>query len=168
VSVVVGALVRIVSKGRRRDTPAEPKLPQGAEAALWSITEAVPDPRNHLAMVRDLSGEVRVTDIEQAMLVHAYENRMPDGTDKANPPTAAAERSLLPPPPPPNAISPHRLVLVEHAPVDGTEPAAEEAPDEVIVDVRNTSPRAMDPYYDLGEIAENAPLTDHLFTASSD
>ncbi len=25
-------------------------------------------------------------------------------------------------------------------------------------------PVAMDPYYDLGEIAENAPLTDHLFT----
>jgi hypothetical protein len=26
----------------------------------------------------------------------------------------------------------------------------------------------MDPYYDLGQIAENAPLTDHLFTSSPD
>ncbi len=168
-SVVVGTFVRIVSKGRRRDTSAEPKLPQGAEAALWSILEAVPDPRNHLAMVRDLSGEVRVTDIEQAMLVHAYENRLPDGTD-ATRPALAAKRSLLPPPPPPLpvATSPRRLTLVEHPLVDEAEPAAEEAAADAIVDVRDTAPRAMDPYYDLGEIAENAPLTDHLFTASSD
>lgn len=36
-------------------------LPAGADAALWSIVEAVPDPRNHLALTRDLSGEVHIT-----------------------------------------------------------------------------------------------------------
>lgn len=29
-------------------------------------------------------------------------------------------------------------------------------------------PQAVDPYYDLGAIAENAPLTDHLFTPAPD
>lgn len=37
------------------------KLPVGADAALWSIVEVVPDPRNHLALTRDLTGEVRIT-----------------------------------------------------------------------------------------------------------
>ena len=144
-SVVVGAFARIVNKDRRRDASAEPRLPQGAEAALWSITEAVPDPRNHLAFARDLSGEVRVTDVEQAMLVHAYENRVPD-TPTVTDATPLPERRPLPPP--------------------DAEPG--EAEQEAIVDVRDDPPPAMDPYYDLGQIAENAPLTDHLFTSSTD
>ena len=37
------------------------RVPGGAEAAIWSILEAVPDPRNHLALTRDLTGEVRIT-----------------------------------------------------------------------------------------------------------
>ncbi|MEX1217029.1 MAG: hypothetical protein WEA11_00755 [Acidimicrobiales bacterium] len=37
------------------------RLPIGADAALWSIVEAVPDPRNHLALTRDLTGEVRIS-----------------------------------------------------------------------------------------------------------
>lgn len=41
-------------------------LPQGAETALWSVVEAVPDPRNVLALTRDLSGEVRITDADRA------------------------------------------------------------------------------------------------------
>jgi hypothetical protein len=165
VFVVVDSFARIVSKGRRRDPSAEPKLPQGAETALWSITEAVPDPRNHLAMVRDLSGEVRVTDVEQAMLVHAYENRITDRPAMTSP-TAVAERSVLPPPP--AATKPRRLTIVQQPPDEEAEPDPDEASDDAIVDVRDTAPRAMDPYYALGEIAENAPLTDHLFTASSD
>ena len=36
------------------------RLPVGSEAAIWSILEAVPDPRNHLALTRDLTGEVRI------------------------------------------------------------------------------------------------------------
>lgn len=41
--------------------PAEVRLPIGADAALWSIVEVVPDPRNHLALTRDLTGEVRIS-----------------------------------------------------------------------------------------------------------
>lgn len=48
---------------RGRET--KPRLPKGADAALWSIVEAVPDPRNHIALTRDLTGEVRIADIEQ-------------------------------------------------------------------------------------------------------
>jgi hypothetical protein len=43
------------------DAAAAQKLPVGAEAAIWSILEVVPDPRNHLALTRDLTGEVRIT-----------------------------------------------------------------------------------------------------------
>ena len=46
---------------RRTSLPRESRLPTGADAALWSIVEAVPDPRNHLALTRDLTGEVRIT-----------------------------------------------------------------------------------------------------------
>jgi hypothetical protein len=57
---------------RRRGGPStKPRLPQGADAALWSIIEAVPDPRNHLALTRDLSGEVRITDTDRAMAAAA-------------------------------------------------------------------------------------------------
>lgn len=47
------------SRSDRR--PGEVRLPIGADAALWSIVEAVPDPRNHLALTRDLTGEVRIS-----------------------------------------------------------------------------------------------------------
>jgi len=46
---------------RRTSLPRESRLPTGADAALWSIVAAVPDPRNHLALTRDLTGEVRIT-----------------------------------------------------------------------------------------------------------
>ena len=100
VSVVVGAFERFVTGGRGRTDPSgEPRLPKGAEAALWSILEVVPDPRNHLMLALDITGEVRITG----------------------------------------------------------QPA-----DEEIIDVRE----AMDPYYDLGAIAENTPLTENLFTTA--
>lgn len=60
---------------RRRGPSTKPRLPQGADAALWSIVEAVPDPRNHLALTRDLSGEVRITDADRAMAAAAAANR---------------------------------------------------------------------------------------------
>ena len=44
-----------------RSTSRDDRLPAGADAALWSIVEAVPDPRNHLALTRDLTGEVRIS-----------------------------------------------------------------------------------------------------------
>ena len=35
------------------------RLPKGAEAALWAITETVPDPRNHIVL-KDPTSEVRL------------------------------------------------------------------------------------------------------------
>ena len=57
------ALFLSIRADRRSEVPEEPAapLPAGAEAAIWSIVEAVPDPRNHLALTRDLTGEVRIT-----------------------------------------------------------------------------------------------------------
>jgi hypothetical protein len=40
---------------------APPVLPRGAEAALASILEVVPDPRNTIALTRDPTAEVRLT-----------------------------------------------------------------------------------------------------------
>ena len=66
-AIVVATIVAVAVcfyVAARLDAPAAapaPKLPSGADAALWSIVEAVPDPRNHLALTRDLSGEVHIT-----------------------------------------------------------------------------------------------------------
>lgn len=57
----VAAVTTILVGCRGRRVPRTARLPQGADAALWSIVEAIPDPRNHLALTRDLTGEVRVT-----------------------------------------------------------------------------------------------------------
>jgi hypothetical protein len=62
-------------KARATDPDAAPaarditRLPQGAEAALWSIVESMPDPRNHLALTRDPTAEVRVSrrQLDEAM-----------------------------------------------------------------------------------------------------
>lgn len=59
--LIAVALVVTIRGSRRRQTTPSAKLPVGAEAAIWSILEAVPDPRNHLALTRDLTGEVRIT-----------------------------------------------------------------------------------------------------------
>lgn len=66
--LAVVLLVALVSTARSADRtlsrrgrlPRDERLPAGADAALWSIVEAVPDPRNHLALTRDLTGEVRI------------------------------------------------------------------------------------------------------------
>jgi hypothetical protein len=70
----VARFARFVTRDRRERTDGEPKLPLGAEAALWSIVEAVPHPRNHLALTRDLSGEVRLTDGERAEINAAFDS----------------------------------------------------------------------------------------------
>lgn len=59
--LLVLALVWLNRAPQARRTANPNRLPAGADAALWSIVEAVPDPRNHLALTRDLTGEVRVT-----------------------------------------------------------------------------------------------------------
>jgi hypothetical protein len=60
--VLAVALVLTIRVERRHDGSdvRSAKLPTGAEAAIWSILEVVPDPRNHLALTRDLTGEVRI------------------------------------------------------------------------------------------------------------
>jgi hypothetical protein len=97
------------------------KLPKGAEAALWSIVEPLPDPRNHLALTRDLSGEVRITDFDRAVAAEAF------GVEMDNP----------------------ALVLESRPVIDVRDK----------IDLRDT----VDNHYDLGAIAENASLTNHLF-----
>ena len=62
-AVVLAAALLLTIRAERRQGDADPrttKLPTGAEAAIWSILEVVPDPRNHLALTRDLTGEVRI------------------------------------------------------------------------------------------------------------
>ena len=49
------------SAARTTGRSTDVRLPVGADAALWSIVEVVPDPRNHLALTRDLTGEVRIS-----------------------------------------------------------------------------------------------------------
>ncbi|MCU0309695.1 MAG: hypothetical protein MUE36_01970 [Acidimicrobiales bacterium] len=58
--VAVAALVWLVVRVRRDRAEHAARLPAGAETAILSIVEAVPDPRNHLALTRDLTGEVRI------------------------------------------------------------------------------------------------------------
>ncbi|MEJ5255373.1 MAG: hypothetical protein WHS89_08500 [Acidimicrobiales bacterium] len=70
-AVVVFVVVAVLRARRDRRRSGELKLPRGAEAALWSIVEVVPDPRNHLALTRDLSGEVRITDRDRALAAAA-------------------------------------------------------------------------------------------------
>ncbi len=60
-AILVVAIVTLSRRALPEGDTVEEKLPVGAEAALWSIVEAVPDPRNHLALTRDLTGEVRIT-----------------------------------------------------------------------------------------------------------
>ena len=61
-ALVLSARLRARSRAAVAETDASgDKLPAGADAAIWSILEAVPDPRNHLALTRDLTGEVRIT-----------------------------------------------------------------------------------------------------------
>ena len=50
--------VKSLSSGSGSDRAS---LPSGAEAALWSIVEVIPDPRNHLALTKDPTAEVRLT-----------------------------------------------------------------------------------------------------------
>jgi hypothetical protein len=61
VIVAIGAIAWWALASRRHHAELAARLPVGADAALWSIVEVVPDPRNHLALTRDLTGEVRIT-----------------------------------------------------------------------------------------------------------
>jgi hypothetical protein len=69
-------------------------MPHGAEAALWSITEVLPDPRNHLA-IKDPTSELRLTDDERREAAEAANrSRLRASTSDDRPARrAAAERS---------------------------------------------------------------------------
>ncbi|WP_334142096.1 hypothetical protein [Rhabdothermincola sp.] len=92
VAVVFLAFLTVRGVRRRGGPSTKPRLPQGADAALWSIIEAVPDPRNHLALTRDLSGEVRITDTDRAMAAAAA-----SATATARPVRQARERAAARP-----------------------------------------------------------------------
>jgi hypothetical protein len=62
---VVGTIVGVARRGRTQPTPDRATLPAGADAALWSVTEVLPDPRNHLA-IKDPTSELRLTASERA------------------------------------------------------------------------------------------------------
>ncbi len=65
IEAVEGQLTRARAAASPEAAPTE-KLPQGAEAALWAIVEVIPDPRNHLALTRDPTCEVRLTPAQLA------------------------------------------------------------------------------------------------------
>jgi hypothetical protein len=146
VSVVVVGFSRFGAGAKRRSDAADgPRLPQGAEAALWSILEPVPDPRNHLALTRDLSGEVHVTDLERALALAA----------RPEPAIGTMVHGE-------QAEEVEEVEVSSRAPVDDGAATAIDVEADTAVDVREM----VDPYYDLGTIAENPHLTDHLFTTA--
>jgi len=67
---VVGTCVGVARRARSAPTSAPATLPAGADAALWSITEVLPDPRNHLA-IKDPTSELRLTARERAEAAEA-------------------------------------------------------------------------------------------------
>lgn len=62
---VVGTVVGVARRGRVHTEPDRAPLPAGADAALWSVTEVLPDPRNHLA-IKDPTSELRLTASQRA------------------------------------------------------------------------------------------------------
>jgi hypothetical protein len=110
--VVIALFAGRITRPRRRRPVA--KLPQGAEAALWSIIEPLPDPRNHLALTRDLSGEVRITDSDRVAVAALFEPDTPVperwAPEFSAPEQSAPELASLPEPlRPPSSVAPELL-----------------------------------------------------------
>lgn len=61
---VLGVVVAVVVRRRRPAADDAAGLPKGAQAALLSVTEVMPDPRNHLA-IKDPTSELRLTPAER-------------------------------------------------------------------------------------------------------
>lgn len=64
-ALISATLFTLARRDRRRQLAEHAALPHGAEAILWSITEATPDPRNHI-LLKDPTSEVRVTPLRGA------------------------------------------------------------------------------------------------------
>ncbi len=62
---VVCSIVGVARRSRSEPVTDRSVLPAGADAALWSVTEVLPDPRNHLA-IKDPTSELRLTARERA------------------------------------------------------------------------------------------------------
>jgi len=56
----LGLAVALIRSRKRVEPPVERALPDGAEAALWSVVEVMGDPRNHLAS-KDPTSELRIS-----------------------------------------------------------------------------------------------------------
>jgi len=87
---------------RPPDAPPPEKLPMGAEAALLAIVEVIPDPRNHLALTRDPTCEVRLTPSQLAEALATAP------VPVAAPATAAATAPADAPTDPPSAANASR------------------------------------------------------------
>lgn len=79
-------------RGDDAEVPARPRLPVGAERALLSIVEVQPDPRNLLALQRDPTAEVRLTDLDRATAA-AARDRIELAAARRRHPTAHVRRS---------------------------------------------------------------------------
>lgn len=66
--------------------PSEPALPKGAQAALASILEVVPDPRNTIALTRDPTAEVRITRVRHDTTVSSADRGDRKGGTEYQPP----------------------------------------------------------------------------------
>ncbi len=102
--VVVG--IAVLDRRRRIGRAA---LPQGAEAALLSITEVVPDPRNLFA-IKDPTSELRLSDDERRMALDAAEAARHRIDGPPRPARRAAEQQSL---------TARRTALAKHRAHDG-------------------------------------------------
>ncbi len=93
VAVGVFVVVGVAVLDHRRRVGRDP-LPHGAEAALLSVIEVVPDPRNLFA-IKDPTSELRLSDVERRMALDAAEaaRRRIDGPTR--PARRAAEQQSL-------------------------------------------------------------------------
>jgi len=126
-------LVTLISAGRSsegstsRRVPREHRLPAGADAALWSIIEAVPDPRNHLALTRDLTGEVRIS----GTVLDPSVTASPATPATVEAPAASAPINTLTPPPPPVPAGGASVRIIGRRPLPADDGPADDLPLEV-------------------------------------
>jgi hypothetical protein len=114
---IVGSIIGVARRGRSEPTPNPTVLPAGADAALWSITEVLPDPRNHLA-IKDPTSELRLTvqqRAEAAQALAAPQVRPADAARSAQ--SQAARQAALAKRAVPRATAPQASEPVETVPV---------------------------------------------------
>lgn len=95
-AVLVGTIIAISGSLRDRYLRTHHRsLPHGADAALWSVTEVIPDPRNHLA-IKDPTSQLILTDEDRAFAAEAAaEARQRAERSPQRPARVAAEEQLV-------------------------------------------------------------------------